>query len=31
VMGDICKECPNGKCAVQACLQGSCELVCPLE
>jgi hypothetical protein len=32
VIGDMCKTCPTTmKCAVQACLQGSCELVCPLE
>jgi len=30
-VGDMCKECSNGKCAQQACLQGSCELVCPFE
>ena len=26
----ICKLCPNGKCAVQACLQNTCQPVCPL-
>jgi hypothetical protein len=29
-MTDDCKMCPSGKCAVQACLQATCELVCPL-
>jgi hypothetical protein len=29
---DICKTCPTTmQCAVQACLQGSCEFVCPVE
>ena len=32
VIGDICYPCPTTmNCAVQACLQGSCELVCPVE
>lgn len=27
---DDCQMCPSGKCAVPACLQGSCQQVCPL-
>jgi hypothetical protein len=32
VMGDICIKCETtAKCAVQACVEGSCEMVCPVK
>jgi hypothetical protein len=29
-LGTECKLCPSGKCAVPACIQNGCALVCPL-